>query len=304
MPPVPTETGKLFRPPLLRALAHLGHMEWLLALAEELHADLILVDELAGREVARQCARSIGIPHGRPVQNGIRIRKKLKSSSFRSPPRKIERQLLGQQLGQGNTGSNRLGGPLIELELLGAGIPIPGTPASIGGMPTACPWEVHARRYRGATVSRGREADPVTNSNRAAGRGRGRSCSLPGRPASPSTARRSTPCPLGRNKSAQFRQKSSMLSGRWQCRNCADLFRPTHSLCRVAQLQRERLAQVAQRHRAGVERHRAACRRPAPAGSACPRGDARRAWISWGGLRRGGVSWTVTRPWSTADWIV
>jgi len=30
-----------------------------LALAEELHADLILVDELAGREVARQCGFTV-----------------------------------------------------------------------------------------------------------------------------------------------------------------------------------------------------------------------------------------------------
>ena len=30
-----------------------------LALAEELHADLVLVDELAGREVARQCGFTV-----------------------------------------------------------------------------------------------------------------------------------------------------------------------------------------------------------------------------------------------------
>ena len=39
---------------------------------------------------------------------------------------------------------------------------------------------------------------------------------------------------VGRNKSAQFRQKFSMRSGSWQCRNCADLFRPTSSPCVLA----------------------------------------------------------------------
>ena len=32
---------------------------------------------------------------------------------------------------------------------------------------------------------------------------------------------------VGRNKSAQFRQKRSRFPDSWQCRNCADLFRPT-----------------------------------------------------------------------------
>lgn len=55
----------------LRALDHLGHLDWLerlfdqvylppaVALAEELPATAILIDELAGREVARRLGFSV-----------------------------------------------------------------------------------------------------------------------------------------------------------------------------------------------------------------------------------------------------